>query len=182
MALNATIHAFEITLNDADRGVYESLEFRVARHPSETPEYLLARTLAYCLEYRDGLAFSKGLSDPDAPALAVRDLTGALLSWIEIGLPEAARLHKAAKAAPRVVVYSHKDVAGLLERLAEEAVHRAAKIEIYAIDRALLAALSARLARRMRFDLAVTDRHLYLSLGDETLSGAVTPHRIGAAP
>ena len=180
MALTATVYTFEITLNDADRGVYEALEFRVARHPSETEEFLLARTLAYCLEYGAGLTFSKGLSDPDAPALAVRDLTGALTSWIEVGVPEPARLHKAAKAAPRVVVYSHKDVTALLGRLAAEPIHRVDEIEIYAIDRELVAALVARLARRMRFDLAVTDRHLYVSLGEETLSGSVTPHRVGS--
>ena len=67
VALNATIYSFEITLNDADRGVYLPLAFRVARHPSETAEFLLTRMLAYCLEFREGIAFSKGLSDPDAP-------------------------------------------------------------------------------------------------------------------
>ena len=180
MALNATIHTFEITLNDADRGVYESLEFRVARHPSETAEYLVTRVLAYCLEYAEGLAFSKGgLSDPDTAALEIRDLTGALQSWIEIGVPEAARLHKAAKAARRVVVYSHKDVTSLLERLRLEQVHRAEQIEIYAIDREFLATLASRLDRRMRFDLSVSERELYVSLGEETLSGAVTAHRVG---
>ncbi len=177
MALGATVYTFQITLNDADRGVYESLEFRVARHPSETEEYLLARTLAYCLEYREGLAFSSGLSDPDAPALAVRDLTGALDSWIEIGSPEPARLHKAAKLARRVVVYSHKNVSALLARLAVERVHRAAEIEIYEFDREFLAQLCLRLARRMSFDIAVTDRHLYLSLGEDTLDGDVTRYR-----
>ena len=177
MALSSTVHSFEITLNDADRGVYQSLDFRVARHPSESAEYLVTRVLAYCLEYAEGLAFSKGgLSDPDAPALAIRDLTGALRSWIEIGTPEVARLHKAAKAAPRVVVYSHKDVSTLVQRLATEAVHRAELIEIYALDQAFLAALVARLERRMRFDLAVSDRQLYLSVGEETLSGAVTAY------
>lgn len=181
MALNATIHTFEISLNDADRGVYEALEFRVARHPSETAEFLLTRVLAYCLEYTDGLAFSRGLSEPDAPALAVRDLTGALRRWIEIGAPDAARLHKASKAAPRVVVYAHRDVGMLLERLAREPIHRAEQIEIHGLDREFLEALAARLSRRMRFDLAVADRHLYLSLGDETLSGAVTLHRIERA-
>ena len=181
MALSSTVHSFEITLNDADRGVYESLEFRVARHPSETAEYLLTRVLAYCLEYTEGLAFSKGgLSDADAPALAIRDLTGALKSWIEIGTPEAARLHKAAKAAPRVAVYSQKDVSAFLERLASEGVYRADKIEVYALDQLFLAALVARLERRMRFDLAVSDRQLYLSLGEETLTGAVVAHGPGA--
>jgi uncharacterized protein YaeQ len=180
LALSATIYTFEVTLNDSDRGVYETLEFRVARHPSETEEYLLTRVLAYCLEYGEGLTFSSGLSDPDAPALAIRDLTGQLLSWIEIGTPEAARLHKATKAAARVVVYSQRNVAALLARLDAERVHRAETIEIYEIDRELLAALVACLERRMRLDIAVTDRHLYVSVGERTLDGRVTPHRAGA--
>jgi uncharacterized protein YaeQ len=181
VALNATIHSFEITLNDADRGVYQALAFRAARHPSETAEFLLTRVLAYCLEFGEGLAFSKGLSDPDAPALAIRDLTGALKSWIDIGTPETARLHRAAKAAPRVAVYSHKDVGALVAGLAADAVHRAQEIEIYALDRELLAALAGRLAKRMCFDLAVSEGTLYLTFDDQTLSGNVTRYRPGAA-
>lgn len=179
MALNATVHAFEIALNDADRNVYESLEFRVARHPSETAEHLLTRVLAFCLEYREGLAFSSGgLSDPEAPALAIRDLTGQLRSWIEVGMPEPARLHKAAKASPRVALYAYRDVTALLERLAAEPVHRVSEIEIYTLDRTLVAALAARLDRRVRFDLAVSGGELYVSMADSTLSGAVTAHRV----
>ncbi|MFI4867993.1 MAG: YaeQ family protein [Steroidobacterales bacterium] len=181
MALSATVYSFEITLNDADRGVYEALSFRAARHPSETEEYLLTRVLAYCLEYRQGIAFSKGLSDPAAPALEIRDLTGTLQSWIDIGTPDPSRLHRATKAAPRVAVYSHKDVAALLAGLAAGKVHRADEIEIYALDRGFLAALAARLGRRMGFDLAVTERSLYLSFDDQTLSASVTPHRVGSA-
>jgi uncharacterized protein YaeQ len=182
VGLSATVHSFEISLNDADRGVYEALEFRVARHPSETAEYLVTRVLAYCLEYGEGLAFSSGgLSNPDAPALEIRDLTGQLRSWIEIGTPEPARLHKAAKAAPRVAVYAHRDITALLQRLATEPVHRAGEIELYAMDRPLLAALAARLDRRVRFDLAVSGGELYISMADTTLSGAVTAHRVAVA-
>jgi len=179
VALSATVYSFEVQLSDSDRGVYESLSFRAAQHPSETPEYLVTRVLAYCLEYIEGLAFSKGgLSDPDLPALTVRDLTGTLTSWIEIGVPEPARLHKAAKASRRVVVYSHKDVAALLGRLAAEATHRVHEIEIYAVEPELIAALVAHLSRRMSFDLVVTDRHLYLSIGEHTLSGSVMRHQV----
>jgi uncharacterized protein YaeQ len=179
VALNATVYSFEITLNDADRGVYQALAFRAARHPSETAEFLLTRVLAYCLEFCEGIAFSKGLSDPDAPALAIRDLTGALKSWIDIGTPDTARLHRAAKAAPRVAVYSHKDVGALVAELAAGGIHRAQEIEIYALDRALLAGLAGRLAKRMCFDLAVSDRTLYLTFDDQTLTGNVTPCRAG---
>lgn len=101
VALTATIYTADIDMADHDRGVYETLALRVARHPSESDDYLVTRLLAYALEYTEGLEFSTGgLSSPDDPALAVRDLTGALRSWIEIGWPDPARLHKAAKASP----------------------------------------------------------------------------------
>src|SRR5919107_2661981 len=99
MALTATIHNFDIELADSDRGVYETLALRVARHPSESEEYLIARLLAYLLEYAEGIEFSRGVSDPDEPTIAVRDLTGVIKTWIDIGTPDAARLHKASKAA-----------------------------------------------------------------------------------
>src|SRR5688572_18431649 len=111
MALGATIYNFDVELADTDRNVYDSLALRVARHPSESEEYLVARLLTYLLEYAEGIEFSRGVSDPDEPAIAVRDLTGAIKAWIDIGTPDAARLHKASKAAARVAVYTHKDPA-----------------------------------------------------------------------
>jgi uncharacterized protein YaeQ len=173
MALSSTIYVFTVRLADADRGVYETLNLRLAQHPSESPEYLVARMLAYCLEYVEGIAFSRGLSDPEEPAITVRDLTGALQGWIEVGTPDAARLHKASKSARRVAVYAHRDVEPWLARMGGKRIHGAAAIEIYAMDRTLLAAVAARLDRRMEFDLSVSERNLYLSLGEETLSGTV---------
>lgn len=171
MALTATVYHFTIRLSDVDRGVYEALDLKVARHPSESDEYMIARVLAYCLEYAEGIAFSRGgLSEPDDPPIAVRDLTGALRSWIEVGSPDAARLHKAAKAAPRVAVYTHKDPAQLLRSLDGERIHRAEALELYSLGRDFVAALAQRLQRRTELDLSVTDRHLYAALGGETLS------------
>ncbi|OFW17966.1 MAG: hypothetical protein A3H97_06055 [Acidobacteria bacterium RIFCSPLOWO2_02_FULL_65_29] len=178
MALTATIYNFDIDLADADRGVYESLALRVARHPSESEEYLLTRVLAYALEFTDGIEFSRGLSNPEEPAISIRDPTGALRSWIEIGNPDAARLHKASKASPRVAVYIHKDPAQFLIRLAGERIHRAEAVEVWAVDRALVAALAAKLERRMTFSLSVTDRELYLSIGSDTLTGVFVRHAI----
>jgi len=178
VALGATIYNFSIQLSDVDRGVYEALALKVARHPSETGEHLLTRVLAYCLEFTEGIAFSRGISNPDEPALSVRDLTGALKVWIDIGSPDAARLHKAAKAAPRVAVYTHKDPAQIQRQLAGERVHRAEALELYAFDRDFVAALVRRLERRMKFDLSVTDRHLFLSIGDATLNSAVERFRL----
>jgi uncharacterized protein YaeQ len=178
VALTATIHTFDIELSDTDRGIYETLALRVARHPSETEEYLVTRVLAYCLEYAEGVGFSKGLAEPDEPALAVRDLTGAIRVWIDVGAPDAARMHRAGKAAARVVVYTHRDPKSVTRQWAGERIHRAAELELYHVDHALLAALVARLQRRMAFALSVSGGHLYLTIGDDVVDGAVERHAV----
>ena len=178
MALTATIYNFDVELADTDRHVYESLAIRVARHPSESEEYLVARLLAYLLEWAEGIEFSRGVSDADEPAILIRDLTGRIATWIDIGTPDAARLHKASKAASRVVVYTHKDPAQFLKQLAGHKIHRADALELYAIDRALVGAVAARLERRVAFSLSVSGGELYLSIGQENLTGRVV--RLGS--
>ena len=174
MALTATIYNFDIELADSDRHVYESLSLRVAQHPSESEEFLVTRVLAYLLEYSEGIEFSRGVSDPDDPAVAVRDLTGRIRTWIDIGTPDAARLHKAAKSGARVVVYTHKNPDQFLRQLSGEKIHRPDELELYAMDRALIAALAARLERRVAFSVSITDRELYVSIGTDTLTGVVS--------
>ena len=153
--------------------MYESLALRVARHPSESEEYLVARLLAYLLEFTEGIEFSRGVSEPDDPAIAVRDLTGAITTWIDIGTPDAARLHKASKAAKRVAVYTHREPTQWLKQLAGERIHRPDDLELYTLDRSLVSALVARLERRVGFSLSVSERELYLSIGADNLTGQV---------
>jgi uncharacterized protein YaeQ len=173
MALTATIYNFDVDLSDSDRGVYETVALRVAQHPSESDEYLIARVLAYLLEYAEGIVFSRGVSEPEEPMISVRDLTGKIASWVEIGTPDAARLHKASKAAGRVAVYCHKEGAQWLKGLAAAGIHRADALELYAIDRALIAELVSRLDRRMAFGASINERELYISIGEVNLHGAV---------
>ena len=180
LALTATIYNFDVELADADRHVYESLALRVARHPSESEEYLVGRVLAYLLEYGEGIDFSRGVSNPEDPTIAIRDLTGTLRTWIDIGTPDAARLHRASKAASRVVVYTHKEPAQLLRNLAGAKIHRADALELYAIDRGLIAALVARLERRVAFSLSIAERELYLSIGSDNLMGRIVPLALAA--
>ena len=180
MALTSTMYAFDVALANVDRGVYEPLEFRMAMHPSESPEYYVARLLAYCLEYTEGIAFSRGISDPDEPPITVRDLTGSLKVWIELGAPDAARLHKASKAAPRVAIYTHRDPAQLWRQWAGEKIHRAEQIELYALDRELIDAIAERLDRRMKLELSVTDGTIFVNLAGATLSGILQRYSVRA--
>jgi uncharacterized protein YaeQ len=174
VALSSTVFAFEIDLADSDRHVYEQLSLRVARHPSEADEFLVCRVLAYGLEYREGIEFSRGLCDADDPPITVRDPTGALLTWIDVGTPSAERLHRATKTASRVVVYVHKDHRQWLRQLEGAPIHRPEALQLFAFDRAMIASIAARLERRMSFALAVAEGDLFVSFADHTVSGACT--------
>lgn len=136
----------------------------------------MARILAYCLEYTDGIVLGRGISEPDDPPIAVRDLTGTIKAWIEIGSPDAARLHKASKTAPRVAVYTHKDPRILLRQLAGERIHRAEALEIFSLDRELVSGLVELIDRRITLGVSVTDRHIYATVGDVTIEGSVERH------
>lgn len=179
MALTATVYTVDLDLADHDRGVYDTLALRLARHPSESADYLVTRLLAYALEYAPGIAFSAGgLSAPDEPAIAVRDATGGVRSWIEVGWPEAPRLHKAAKAAARVVVYPHRDVGPWLRRLEGTRMHRADATEVRAIDLALIEGLASRLDRRLAATITVAEQELFVATGDQTLTGRIVGHAL----
>jgi uncharacterized protein YaeQ len=179
MALTATVYQLEVELADADRGVYETLSIRAALHPSESADFLATRLLAYCLEYTEGIAFSRGLSDGDEPAILIRDAGGQIQSWIEVGNPDAARLHKASKAVGRVLVYSVKEPRALLRQLAGERIHRGQEIPIYSFDRSLVDGLTARLDRRTVLQMTVSGGQIYLTVGGQSWSGGVREDRIG---
>lgn len=173
MALSSTVFVFEIDLADADRGVYETLSLRVARHPSESDEFLIARVLAYCLEYTDGIEFSRGLSDADEPPIAVRDLTGRMDTWIDVGTPSAERLHRAGKLASRVVVYVHKNAGQWLDAIRAERIHRRSSLDIRQLDRQMIATLAQQLERRMSLTLSVAEGEVYVALDGLDVQGPV---------
>jgi uncharacterized protein YaeQ len=179
MALQATVYHLQIALSDVDRGVYEELDLRLGRHPSESMSYLLTRTLAYALLYEEGIAFSKGgLSSTDEPPITIRDLQGNLRAWIEIGTPSADRLHKASKAAPRVVVFTQHDPRLLVKEAATRAIHKVERIEVYALEPAFLDELGALTDRNSRWTLLRNDGVLYVTIGDKSVSGPVSTHTL----
>ncbi len=178
MAARATIHNFDVELSDVDRGVYESLALCLARQTSETSAYMVARLLAYCLEYREGIFFTEGVAAGDQPAVGVRDLTGRMTAWIEVGMPDADRLHRGAKAAERVAVYTQRDPDRLVRQLADAKIHRAAEIPIFAFDPGFVDAIAESIDRRSRISLSITDRHLYVELDGKTFETKIREYRI----
>jgi uncharacterized protein YaeQ len=156
-----------VQLADVDRGVYEDLALRVARHPSETEAFMMTRVLAYCLEYEEGI------SATDEPAVLVRDLTGRITAWIEVGAPDAARLHYGSKLADRTVVYTYRDPAKVVANWSGKTIHDADAIVLHSFDAGFLDDAAEALARRNTMTVSVTERQLYLELNGAHLSTTV---------
>lgn len=168
------LYRFQIELSDIDRGAYETLDFRVAQHPSETYPYMLSRVLAYCLAYQEGLEFTPGgLSDPEAPALRKLGLHNSVDLWIEIGNPSARKLHKASKIAKQVMVFTYKNPDVLLNEIKANEVHRAEELLLYAFDDDLLEQVGEKVEKNNRWSLLYQQGQLDLSIGDEVFVSEV---------
>ena len=177
MALTATIYNLDIDLADIDRGVYERLDLRIALQPSETIEYMLMRVFAYCLEYRDGIALTEGVAAGDEPAVLIRDLTGRITAWIEVGMPDPARLHRGNKLAGRAAVYTHRDIRRLLAQLSGTHIHRLNDIPVYEFERNFVDEVAALLEKRSDLSMTITERELYLEIAGRTFSTRIVEHR-----
>jgi len=174
MAQPPTIHRLQIALTDVDRGVYETLDLRLARHPSETVRYMVTRALAYALRYADGIAFSKGgLSSPDEAPVGIWDPTGLLVAWIDIGAPSADRLHKASKLAREVHVYSTVDENLLKRELKSRPIHRLDELSVWLLEAQFIDAIEAHIGRDTSFELTHTEGQLYVTVGRSTLESRV---------
>jgi uncharacterized protein YaeQ len=169
MALSATLYHLQISLSDVDRNVYEELDLRVAQHPSETLPYLLTRTLAYALSFEEGIEMGPGLCESEEPAVRVKDAHGSLRVWIDVGTPSADRMHRASKAAERVVIFTHHDPKLVQKEAGKRAIHRVEHIVLRALDSKFLSQLAALTTRNCHFALTHNDGQLYVKLGERTL-------------
>lgn len=168
----ATIFRFRIDLSDIDRAVYETLDFRLAQHPSESISFLLTRMLAYALNVEAGIEFSaKGLGDPDAPCISSEDPRGGKNLWIEIGNPSARRLHKASKAAKKVKVYTYKNPEAFLRECEKEKVHNLDQIEIFSLKPEFLEDLEQALTRNNEWSVMRDQESITVNIGEESYSG-----------
>lgn len=170
MTPRATIYNIEVELADNDRSVYESLKLTIAKHQSENVDFMLARMIAYCCEYREGIAFSKGLDEPEQPAIWAHSLSGEITLWVEIGVPSAEKLHRASKTGADVAVYTHRNPAILMQQLEGQNIHRSERIKIYAIPSPFLNELGQLIEKRTSISLSVSDETLFLDIGDQHLS------------
>jgi uncharacterized protein YaeQ len=179
MAQAATIYQMRVALTDMHRAVFESLSLRVARHASEDEERMVARVLAYCLLYQEGIEFGRGVSDVDEPALWLRDPAGdRVLHWIDVGHPAADRIHRASKLAEKVTIVCHKGEAGLAREARRRKIHRADEIDVILLSDTLVDDIVAVLSRSSDWTLIRNENDLQLTVGEAGVSGSMTQTRL----
>lgn len=174
MALKATIFKARLQLADMDRGVYADHQLTLARHPSETDERMMVRLLFYALNApadadQGALEFAKGLWDPDEPELWLRDLTGQIVHWIEIGQPDERRLMKASGRAERVTVVGYSASTPIWWSGIATKITRARNIEVWQIAAAQAQALAELAQRSMQLQVSVQDGTAWVGDGERSV-------------
>jgi uncharacterized protein YaeQ len=168
MALPSTVYRVTIQLSDVDRGVYETIQTTVARHPSETEERLIARLLAYLLFFEPELVFSRGISATDEPDIWVKGPDGRVLLWVEVGLPEAERIIKASRHAERTALIVCGRTVQLWEQQHLPKLETIQNLSVISFDQTFITCLTARLDRSISWDATISDGILYVNIGKET--------------
>jgi len=168
MALPSTVYRASVQLSDLDRQTYEQLQATVAQHPSETPERLLARLLAYALCYEDGLSFSKGVGSGDEPDLWSKGPDGRVRLWVEVGQPDPERLAKSCRHVERGVLFAFGPALSRWLGQHQAKLASIPNLTVIGIDFKFLSELVANLKRVIDWSLTVTEGNLYLTAGAET--------------
>ncbi len=168
MAKTSTLYRFQIELSDIDRGVYESLDLRVACHPSEDAPRLIVRVLARLMAHEERLEFGRGLSTAEDAALWTRSLQGQIETWIDVGCPSADRLHRASKAADQVRVFTTKGDAMLRKEWSSQAIHRSEEIEVVRFPAKFVDSLTTLLDRNMQWYVTLNEGTISVADGDQS--------------
>lgn len=173
MALPATVYRANIQLSDIDRGVYETISTTVAQHPSETEERLVARLLALAIFYQPDLTFTKGLSATDEPDLWLLGPDNRPRLWVEVGLPVAERITKAARHCENVALLACGRALSVWDQQHLPKVEKVANLTVVSVEPALLSSLASQLQRSINWSITISGGSVYVTSGEGTYESAI---------
>jgi uncharacterized protein YaeQ len=162
VALKPTIYKFSINLSDLDRHYYAALQLTVAQHPSETPERMMTRVLAYCFNAAEDLRFTKGLSAVDEPDIWLHSLDQQIALWIDVGEPSVERVKKSCRLAKKVRVYSFNDKSATWWQQSQDKFLQL-DAEIFQFPAKDVQRLASLLQRSMQMSVTISDDSAYVA-------------------
>ena len=174
MSPKATVFKAELQVSDMDRHFYAQHDLVLAQHPSETELRLMARLIAYALFAHERLEFGRGLSNEDEPDLCLRDYTGDVELWIDLGQPDESRIRKACARARQVVVVNYSgNAAAIWWDKNANALGRLKNLTVVDLNPDSIEAAVTLLQRSMRLTAMIQDGELQLMSDSATI--AMTP-------
>lgn len=171
MAIKPTIFKIALQISNMDRHYYGDHAVTIARHASETDERMMMRVLAFCCHAQEQLQFAGGLCEADEPDLWLKDLTGTITLWVDVGLPEEKRLLKACGRAQQVVVYAYGGHSAQIwwENLSAR-TKRLKQLQIFSVAQSSSQALARLTARTMSLHCSIQDGSLWISNTADSIS------------
>ena len=168
MAIKPTIYKATVNLSNIDSHIYQELNLTMALHPSETPERMMVRLLAYCLNVQDNLAFTKGISTSEEPDIWAVSLDGRIAHWIEVGQPDPERVKKAVGRSEKVSIYLFGKSADTWWQLNQTPLLKLSRTSVFQFNWSDVEQLLVMLNRTMRLNVTINEGLMFVS--DETTS------------
>jgi uncharacterized protein YaeQ len=167
MAQKATIYKVELSVSDMDRHYYETHKLTVAKHPSETDERLMVRLIAFALNARKQLEFSRGLSSDDEPDLWEKSLSGEIELWVNLGLPSEKIVRQSCGKAKEVIIYSYGGrTAEIWWNKIKNSTTRFENLKVINLAEAETSELAKQVNRSMKLQVNVQEGDLMVSVDD----------------
>lgn len=164
MALKATILKAQLSVSDMDNHVYQDCALTIAQHPSETEQRVMVRILAYALNLREHLEFTKGLCDDDEPEIWAKNYSDEIELWIDLGLPDEKRVKKACNRAKQVVLYTYgENTQEIWWQKNQSKLNSFDNLNVYSLPFDATSALAAMASRSMTLTVTVQDGEIWMS-------------------
>ncbi|WP_179588659.1 YaeQ family protein [Pigmentiphaga litoralis] len=180
MALGSVVYKAALQVADMDRHYYADHALVLAQHPSETSERMMVRLLAFALHANEYLVFGQGLSNDEEPDLWIKDLTGAIQLWIEVGLPDEKWVRKACSRADEVIVYAYGRTADAWWAKHRAKLERLDNLTVYRLPVEQSRDIGLLAKRSMQVQCTVQDQEAWLTDGDaavRVVRETLTPKR-----
>lgn len=166
MALKATVYKTSLQIADLDRHYYQTHDFTIACHPSETLTRMMLRIAVFALHAEQDLQFTKGISTDNEPDLWKKSLSGDIETWITLGQPDEKKIRKFSGRAKNVILYSYhaKTMDSWWQQL-QQTLSPINNLQIYQVSEAQNNHLTDLVARSMKLHCSIDEDDICLSNG-----------------
>lgn len=175
MALSSTIFKAQLDLSDLNRNIYGSYKLTLARHPSENDQRMMLRLLAFALYADEQLAFTKGISTTEEPDLWVKNYSGEIELWIDLGLPDEKRIRQAHSNSKNVIIFAYGDRSITTWRQQMDAsIRRFPALKIFHVSDEDLKQLSTLADKNMQLHCSIQDDEVFIGNDSQSLQIKIT--------